>query len=174
MTDMTPRNRRAHRESAFAAATRQAGLPVAAGMSAVDRRYRAGIELQAGHRCSGSTDLDSHYRPTEAQSHRWDYGVGVGRGEQEVAIWIEPHPASSTREVDTMIEKIRWLRDKLASPGFDQLQRLTRTQQAQGPAFIWLAVSGSIRLKRNRDGKRLAQQGLTFPQRHVRLPKGPS
>lgn len=172
---MTRRSAPDHPNSAFANAARQAGLPVAAGMAAVERRYREGIEFQTGHRCSGSTDLDHHFRRAEPHSSRWDYGVGVGRGEQEVAIWIEPHPASSTQEVDTMIRKLQWLRDKLSSPGFEQLQRLTSAQQAQGrSAFMWLTVSGNIRLKRNSDGKRLAQEGLTFPQRHIQLPKGPS
>ena len=87
---------------------------------------------------------------------------------QELLVWLEAHPASSTGEVQKMLDKLAWLKAKLAQPDFDGL----RTLEHKVSAYRWLAMTGAIRILPNsrREARRLAQAGLSSPQRHVELP----
>lgn len=154
--------------SAFEQAAQIAGMQTQPGLGAVKAEYRAGVALRSGHRHTASLDMDASFLPAEPASPRWDYGIGIrSQTGQELLVWLEAHPASSTGEVQKMLDKLAWLKAKLAQPDFDGMRTLT----PQGSAYRWLAMTGAIRILPNsREARRLAQAGLSSPQRHVELP----
>ncbi|MEY4909702.1 MAG: hypothetical protein RL260_3420 [Pseudomonadota bacterium] len=161
-------SRPARTDTAFEQASRIAGLVAQPGLGAVKAEYRAGVALRSGHRHTASLDLDAEFLATEPTSPRWDYGVGMrSEAGRELLVWLEAHPASSTGEVQKMLDKLAWLKAKLARPDFDGL----RTLEHKVSAYRWLAMTGAIRILPNsREARRLAQAGLSSPQRHVELP----
>lgn len=76
-------------------------------------------------------DLEAAHRAAEPGAPFWDYGIGLKRSEdgEEVAVWIEPHPASSSGDVDAMIAKVSWLSGKLAT--YPELGRLTERAEVR-------------------------------------------
>ncbi len=162
----------AKKASAFEAAAVTAGLTVQPGKSAVKNEYRQGIAVRAAHKFLASVDLDADLKAKEPGAHRWDYGLGLIDGQgKESAWWVEPHPASSTGEVTTMLAKLEWLTSRLKSPEFVKLQALTNAARLKGIAFRWLAMSGDICIRPGTSqARRLAVRGLAAPTRHVALP----
>lgn len=162
----------APKSNAFEPAAAKAGLTVRPGKSAVKNEYRKGIAARASHKFLASVDLDADLKAGEPGAHRWDYGLGLIDGrDRESAWWVEPHPASSTREVSTMLAKLDWLNTKLASPEFAKLQALTNAARLKGIAFRWLAMTGDICIRPgSNQARRLALRGLAAPSRHVVLP----
>lgn len=162
----------AKKESAFEAAAAKAGLTVQPGKSAVKNEYRQGVAVRAAHKFLSSVDLDADLKAKEPGEHRWDYGLGLIDGQgKESAWWVEPHPASSTHEVTTMLAKLEWLTAKLKSPEFAKLRALTDAARLKGIAFRWLAMSGDICIRPGTSqARRLAMRGLAAPTRHVALP----
>lgn len=158
-------------QSRFAEAASSAGVPSATGMRAVEAKYRPTIELKPTWDHTDSVDLDTHFEPAEPDATRWDYGLGVKNGNGELAFWVEPHPASSTSQVAEMIEKVKWLKDKLNLPAFDALKRLTdETQRAGHGPYRWI-YTGSLRITQSgKEAKLLAKAGIGFPQRYLKLP----
>ncbi|MDP1690672.1 MAG: hypothetical protein Q8L49_01695 [Burkholderiaceae bacterium] len=162
----------AKKSTEFEAAAAKAGLTVQPGKSAVKHEYRSGVAVRAAHKFHASVDLDADLKAKEPGAHRWDYGLGlVDRSGVESAWWVEPHPASSTHEVTTMLAKLDWLNAKLKSPEFAKLQTLTNAARLKGIAFRWLAMSGEICIRPDTSqARRLAVRGLAAPTRHVALP----
>jgi len=155
--------------SQFATAATAAGLGAQPGMSALKGEYRQALEVRRPARFSGSVDLDEALRDSEPQAARWDYGVGVV-GAVEKAFWIEPHPASSTGEVQKMLNKLAWLKATLARPEFAGLLELTNRTLAEGSsAYIWLHSGANRILPNSRDARLLASKGLTQPKRYITL-----
>lgn len=121
---------------------------------------------------TGSVDMDEGYRAAEPESPRWDYGLGLQRrGESEFAVWVEPHPASSTGEVARIIAKLDWLEGKLAQAEFIALKALTDKAAQSGVfRFHWLAMTGDIRIRPgSREALMLAKRGLRLPTRYLAL-----
>ncbi|MEN9368603.1 MAG: hypothetical protein RL489_2961 [Pseudomonadota bacterium] len=154
--------------SDFEHACRHAELEPQPGLSAVKGEYRPGVALKPGHRHTASVDLDACLLASEPTAARWDYGIGVrGESGQESLVWLEAHPASSTGEVQKMLDKLAWLKDKLNQPAFAHLRRL----EHEVSAYRWLAMTGAIRiLPHSAEARRLAKAGLSSPQRRVELP----
>jgi len=89
---------------------------------------------------------------------------------QEFAVWIEPHSATSAREIDTMIRKLRWLKLKLATNEFRMLWKLTENTRNKEWRRYWWVTSGPIRIRSGtREANRLASVGINFPCRNVVL-----
>jgi len=131
------------------------------------------VSLKPEHRHTASIDIDSHFHATEPTASRWDYGLGLRtESGDELMVWLEPHPASSTGEVQKMLDKLVWLKNKLAQPTFDGLRVLELTSlRRQIVLYRWLALTGSIRILPNsKEARRLTRAGLSQPQRHVQLP----
>ena len=158
--------------TAFELASVKAGLTVQPGKRAVKNEYRGGVTVRAAHKFLASVDLDTDLKGKEPGAHRWDYGLGlIDRRGDESAWWIEPHPASSTGEVSTMLAKLEWLTTTLKTPEFAKLQALTDAARLKGIAFRWLAMSGAICIRPgSSQARRLALRGLATPTRHVVLP----
>lgn len=158
------------RPSNFHAAAIAAGTTPQTGLGAVEGRYRDAIATESGIRVTGSVDIDSEFMAAEPNANRWDYGIGVARGDAESACWVEPHPASSTSEVDVMLRKLAWLKQKLGGAGFEQLRAMTHRTGRDGIAYRWLA-QGAIHIRAgSREAQRLAKAGLAMPSRRVMLP----
>lgn len=152
----------------FVDAAKAAGVPVSNGIQALEATDRATIECARGISFSGSVNLDEAYRVAEPQSNRWDYGLGFRIATEEYAVWIEPHSATSTREITKMLRKLQWLKDKLASKDFEQLSRLTKRTRIAKYRQFWWVTSGKIGIRPGTtDANRLAKNGLNFPCKRV-------
>ena len=115
----------------FLKAADAAGLQGKVGKQAIKPEYRPQVTVKGGAQFGGSVDLDAHFATVEPQAARWDYGVGFHAG-HEFALWIEPHPASGSREVAVIVSKLDWLKAKLRTPELDRLANLTCAAQARG------------------------------------------
>ena len=62
----------------------------------------------------GSVDIDEAVRDKYPEDSRWDFVVGYANE----AFFIEVHPAA-TSNVDEMVNKVKWLKDWLASSASD-------------------------------------------------------
>lgn len=114
--------------------------------------------------------MDDAYRIAEGQSNRWDYGIGYRVELDEFAVWIEPHSATSDREVATMLRKLQWLKDKLATEDFEALRKLTEKAGSANFKKFWWVTSGKIGIRQGtRNANLLSKQGLNFPCRTVTL-----
>ena len=159
-------------KSAFAAAAEAAGLSPLRGKSAVKGQYQAGITCRTGWVFTDSVDVDTACLATEPESVRWDYGLGLEtRPLGEVAVWVEPHPASSPREVAKIIAKLDWLKAKLALAQYKGLRELTDKASAAGVRrFHWLAMTGVMRIRPgSKEAALLSSRGLHLPRRHLEL-----
>ena len=153
----------------FLEAADAAGIKSKDGKQAIKTEYRPQLTVKGGAYFSGSIDLDAHFATVEPQATRWDYGVGFHAG-REFALWIEPHPASGSREVAVMIRKLDWLKAKLRTPEFDGLADLTRAAQARGEIpFRWLYKGRTSFRVGGKEARQLAQNGMRLPERIIRV-----
>lgn len=160
----------AAKSSEFAVAVAAASLQAHAGKGAIEHAYRSMIEPASGVKLTESVDIDTAFSQIEANATRWDYGIGVAVGKTERAYWIEPHPASSTGEVDKMLQKLAWLKSKLKLPAYAGLKKLTSATQASGnTVYVW-TYSGDNRIRPDSNtARKLAREGLSMPCRKVEL-----
>ena len=159
--------------SQFEQGARTARLTPHAGKAAVKGRYRSAMVARAGHAFTTSVDIDTDFQAAEPSSVRWDYGLGLKNAAgHELAVWVEPHPASGSGEVQRMIDKLAWLRAKLANAEFKELHRLTHTSNSgSANPFRWLAMTGAICIRPgSAEARRLALKGLGPPSRRLELP----
>ena len=168
----TKKGRQQAQKSGFHKAAEAAGLSTARGKSAVKGQYQAGITCRADWTFTDSVDVDLAYTAAEPESVRWDYGLGLNAGPVgEIAVWVEPHPASSTRDVAKVIAKLDWLEAKLALATYKGLRALTDKAAAAGVRrFHWLAMTGGMRIRPgSREANLLSRRGLQLPRRHLEL-----
>jgi hypothetical protein len=156
--------------SAFEAAARRAGLPVEPGKGALLRHDKE--VLGAKHtktKFTASVNIDAAFLASEPNHCRWDYGVGIKPdGENEFALWVEPHPASSTGEVKKLLAKLDWLQAKLDRPEFEPLKALTAECARQGHhRFHWVSPSHVSIRPGSPEANMLAKRGLGMPTKRV-------
>ena len=157
-------------KTSFDLAATQAGLLASAGKDAVEGRHRASIAArEPGTKFTGSVDLDSGFREREPGANRWDFGLGVALADRvEIAVWIEPHSASSLGEVARFLAKLDWLQAKLAEPQFERLRALTHECHRQGRRpYHWLATATVGIRPGSREANRLSQRGVGPPSKRV-------
>lgn len=156
--------------SAFVQAAQSAGLVAEPGKGAMESRYRGGVSSKlAKTQFTGSVDMDEAFRATEGQANRWDYGLGVQLpAKNEMAIWVEPHPASSNGEVKVVLAKLDWLKTKLKHSAFKQLKALTDECVGQGMRpYRWMS-SGHVGIRPgSREANMLARAGMDLPSQQV-------
>lgn len=144
-----------------------AGLEAATGLQALKATDRCCVD-GSKVKLIASVDLDTHFSKTDSQSNRWDYGLGFSKDGEEYAIWIEPHSATSCKEITTMIKKHRWVKDKLEADKFKNLKKLTEKTQKKGMRVYWWTTQGKIGFRKgSQDARRLASAGLNFPCRTI-------
>ena len=159
--------------SQFDQGARTAKLTPQAGKAAVKGQYRAAMVARSGHALTDSVDIDTDFQDAEPSSVRWDYGLGLKSvAGHELAVWVEPQPASGSGEVRKMIDKLAWLKVKLANTEFKELHRLTHMSPGSSAnPFRWLAMTGAICIRPgSAEARRLALKGLGLPARHLVLP----
>jgi hypothetical protein len=168
------KNKNAAATSAFAIASAKAGIAHAEGKGALQGAYRSRVVSRPGSVLTYSIDLDSHFKSAEPNSPRWDYGIGVKqRNGAELAFWVEPHPASSTGEVQKMIDKLNWLKSKLETKEFAGFKALCDATSLQGVIpYRWqTSEDGVIRITaKSKEARLLALKGLAMPSRQITLP----
>ena len=155
----------------FADAARRVGLSVCDGKQAIQRRDRQRIKARRSLVIRYSVNVDADLRKQEPNAHRWDYGIGISQNGKAGAAWIEAHEASRNGEVDNVLKKLAWLKNKLRSPSWSQLRKLTYTSHFDVQKFWWLAPAhGSVRiLPDSRESRRLAMAGIRGPARQIHL-----
>jgi predicted Fe-S protein YdhL (DUF1289 family) len=139
----------------------------------VQGQYRPGLRaLSAGHaarircdkprRLTGSINVDRALQVAQPNAPRWDYGIGCWRGNKEVAVWVEVHPAASTSVTD-MLKKLQWLKNWLRT----QAPALAALTQGD---YYWVSTDATIAITKNTpQAKRLAAAGLRGPKRVLQL-----
>lgn len=156
----------------FAQAAQAAGLAYVPGKGAVEGHYRGDVVSKAAKtQFTGSVDMDAAFAVTERHVHRWDYGLGVQPPKHnELAVWVEPHKASSNGEVKVVLAKLDWLKAKLKLPAFTQLKALTDECVAQGVRpYRWMA-SGHVGIRPgSREANMLSRAGMDLPTRRVEI-----
>jgi len=154
----------------FPSASEAAGLNGRPGIQAIKAIHRGRLAENKPAKFTGSVDLDQHFKTCEPNSRRWDYGVGFKRGNVHFALWIEPHSASSKREVDVMLEKLTWLKAKLQSPGYEDLAALTEAARKKFDyPYRWMNTGKGSYRNGGKEHKRLAQKGMKLPESHIRV-----
>lgn len=156
--------------SAFEQAAGAAALQCKRGKQAVANHCQDQVRAKlASTKFTASVDLDTAFAQAEPNAHRWDYGLGLRlHGGTEFAVWVEPHPAASTREVKVVLAKLDWLQAKLRQPEFSALQDLTEACAHQGwPRFHWLATGRVTLRPGSREARMLAQRGMKLPASRV-------
>lgn len=158
----------------FEEAVRAAPAPVSdayqPGKQALKGEHRDLVICPDARRFTGSIDLEAALKrdPDTAPSNLWDYGIGFReRSKQEIAIWVEVHPASTT-EVSTVLKKYNelrvWLRDK--APALNALSQ----GSSLGVNFVWLATGAGVHIQPGSpQARRLRQAGLAMPSRRLEL-----
>ncbi len=133
---------------------------VCEGKQALASEHGRVVEAARGWRFAKSINLDQALRRRFPNDSRWDYGVELKAPNRSPRIdWIEVHPASSS-EVETMIQKKKWLISLLERAGSCPLPASTNLH--------WLATGGvHIDAQRRR---RLQAAGLRMPEKTLRLP----
>jgi len=99
-------------------------------------------------------NVDAALKEALPNSPRWDYGIGVHIDKNnDRAIWIEVHPASS-HHVNDMLSKLQWLQSWLKTDAsqFDTMPR----------EFVWIASGAAAIQPGSPQRKKLAQCGLVF------------
>jgi hypothetical protein len=135
------------------------------GLHALLEGDRNRLSCQDTRKISGSLNLDAAVAHLYPDAARWDYGIGIKKTETtDKAIWVEVHPADAN-QVRKMIEKGIWLKNWLKNRAPD-LMAITH----EDSAYVWVA-SGGVSFQRNSpQTKRLALEGIAFPQKHYRIP----
>lgn len=126
------------------------------GLQALKNEHHECITCRTPRLIAGSVDVDAALRASLPTAPRWDYAIGVTRDRKtDAVIWIEVHPASSTGEVKTMLNKLAWLKAWIAgeAPDFESMPR----------EYVWVAT-GRVSIPAHSPQRRLlASQGLQFP-----------
>ena len=143
-----------------------------AGTAALRDAYRAGLQAlksvdRARIRCAnprnltGSVDLDSALAQSHPNEARWDYGIGIHKGQDgDIVVWVEVHPATS-RGAEEVCRKRSWLTQWLESSA-PLLSRMARR-------YVWVA-SGKVVLPPNSpQRRRIAADGIHFAGRRYDL-----
>ncbi|MDE6695413.1 MAG: hypothetical protein K2K25_00875 [Muribaculaceae bacterium] len=103
---------------------------------------------------AGSVDIDDALKIMYPNESRWDYVVGYS----DEAFFIEVHPAG-TSNVSEMVNKVKWLKNWLASSAPD-LNKLHKSK-----VYYWIPSGGVSILSGSVQYKRIAANNL-----HIQKP----
>jgi len=154
----------------FQRAASNAGLSAKPGKGAIKARYRSLVEGKGTSTITHSIDLDGAFEEQESHANRWDYGMGMVQKRTHMAVWIELHSATSTGEVERVLQKLGWLRAKLAD--WHDLSALAQNEQKRGIQQFWWLVPRNGKMcfrSGSREAKQLAQSGMGMPVRKITL-----
>jgi hypothetical protein len=106
----------------------------------------------------GSVDIDSCLQPFYPQDHRWDYALG----HRNVIYYVEVHHVSDS-EVQSVIDKLRWLHDwQNRQPNSQQLKTNSKVH--------WVnSSSGGSLSKNSKYFRRLSLVGIAPPSKVLHI-----
>ncbi len=125
--------------------------------------YAGKVDCEGSKRFTGSIDLDSALKSSYPDSPRWDYGLGLQTSGQEIAVWVEVHPAH-TSNVREVLNKLDWLKGWLQSQA-NALWRLT--VRNRGRRYFWLATKGVHIRPGTPQARQLSRAGLELPREWI-------
>lgn len=144
----------------------KANIVVALGEGTFRKGLGALRQVDAGHvscarprELSGSADVDAALAAALPNAHRWDYVVGMAKGNVMTAYWIEVHPASSTKNIKEIEKKLAWLSSWLHQNPLGQYPK----------DVVWIASGRSTYNTRAPAIKALAAKGCRFVGGHLTL-----
>lgn len=117
------------------------------------------IQLVSPAKATESVDLDAALTAAKVPGAKWDYGIGIARGQRHEVVWVEVHTATSS-EVDTVLKKLAALRQWLQS----HAPHCTTVPCS----FHWVATDAGVHIDAARR-RRLSAAGLRMPQALLRL-----
>lgn len=110
-------------------------------------------------RPSESVDLDAELTAANVPGAKWDYGIGIARGQRAEVVWVEVHTATSS-EVDAVLNKLAALRAWLRA----HAPACTSTPCS----FYWVATDAGVHIDAARR-RRLSAAGMRMPQARLRI-----
>lgn len=137
---------------------RDAYLP---GLEALNEGDRRRISYDNSRNLTGSVNLDKALKDLLPNDPSWDYGIGYKVINTEYTLWVELHPASSSRHVEEVLQKLRWLKSWLGCHGA-ALRRFPS-------AYFWLSTDGVALSPHSPQRRRLSQAGLRGSQSMLNL-----
>ena len=134
------------------------------GLQALRKNHRDAISPENSRKLSSSIDIDTALKSKYPNDHRWDYCIGVRKNRNaDSLVWVEFHPANS-HSVRDIVTKATWLKQWLAGPG-KPLKRLMNTKTD----LRWVPTGPVAIRQASKQGKILAQAGISFPKRRINL-----
>jgi hypothetical protein len=133
------------------------------GLEALRTRDRPHVEAQDTRSLSGSADLDSALQEQEPTAHRWDFAIGYVHTNRtlECIYWVEIHTATD-REVNVVLNKLRWLKQWLKGDG----KKLAQFERD----FVWVSSGATSFTLTSPQQKQFAVLGLQHKGRVLRIP----
>jgi hypothetical protein len=133
------------------------------GLGALRAQDRPHVAASDTRQLTGSVDVDTALRNQEPNAHRWDFAIGYHHANRQVdcVYWVEVHTASD-REVNVVLDKLRWLRTWLAGDG-----HLLRQFECD---FVWVSSGLTSFTLSAPQLKHFAQLGLQHKGRVLRIP----
>jgi hypothetical protein len=139
--------------------TKDIGVAYRPGLQALDRKYSSYVTAENTALLDGSVDIDSALIDQYPEDNRWDYAIGY----EGKAYFVEIHPAA-TKDVDTMLKKVIWLKNwlKEAAP---ELKKISVRDE-----YYWIP-SGSCHLLPSASlSRKLSQERIRLMYRPMNLP----
>jgi hypothetical protein len=131
------------------------------GLQALKKGDRARICCAAPRNLTGSVDLEKALANSHPNDPRWDYGIGIRKGDRgEIVTWVEVHSATA-HGVGEVCGKRLWLTQWLESSA--------PLLSGMAARYVWVA-SGRVNLPPNSpQRRRLAANGIHFVGRVLHL-----
>ncbi len=122
------------------------------GLGALKKPDRDRVSIADPRNLTGSVSLDSTLSSLLPNSPRWDYGIGWKRRPEPTGkvSWVEVHPATGTDDIDTVLDKLVWLKDWLRGDG----ARLASIDRE----FVWVSSGKTYFTKTAPQLRRLAEK----------------
>lgn len=132
------------------------------GLGALRAKDRPHVDPENPRLLQGSADVDSALQAHQPNAHRWDYAIGYRHAnrQKDCVYWVEIHTAND-KEVNVVLNKLRWLRAWLATEGklLNQFER----------DFIWVSSGATSFTLDAPQLKVFAQLGLQHKGRVLRI-----
>jgi len=133
------------------------------GLGALRERDRPHVVPEDPRRLKGCADINGALQEFQPNAHRWDFAIGyrhVNR-RKDCIYWVEIHTANN-KEVNVVLDKLRWLRTWLAGDGI----RLSRFERD----FVWISSGPTSLTLGAPQLKQFAQLGLQHKGSVLHIP----
>lgn len=120
------------------------------GLKAVKNSDRNKVDATDPKKIQGSLDIDGQVKKIYLYDNRWDYALSY----DDKIYFFEVHSAS-TSEVDTVIKKLRWLKDWLKNKAPD----INKLQKGNQP-YTWVQSGSYSILPSGSYAKKLTSEGI--------------